>query len=107
MQAIGSDKPMQLSKQLNKLQTEGGKADIEALLSGLKMLQEIDLRRELKNISCPVHWLLGDGDQLVPVDVAQDIKALMPDCNIHIIPSAGHAVFVSQPDRFMQIIKQL
>lgn len=106
-QSLGADKPLQVSKKLVQLQLQGGRADCEALLSGLQVLQSVDLRPELGKISCDVHWILGEGDQLVPVGVAEDIKLLTPSCDIHIIPSAGHALFISQTENFLKIVNFL
>jgi pimeloyl-[acyl-carrier protein] methyl ester esterase len=104
MQALGTRKPLQFSRQLEALQMRGGGANEKALLDGLRILQTGDLRSELRQISCSVQWLLSDTDQLIPVGVKEGIQALNPLSDIHIVPSAGHALFVSQPDYFLQII---
>ena len=103
-QSLGADKPRQLARKLKQLQQAGGAADHRALMDGLDILQTGDLRTELQQISCPVHWLLGEGDQLVPSNVCQDLVALKDSCDIHVLPDAGHALFISQTDRFLEVV---
>lgn len=107
VQALGSARPKRLINQLAQLQLQGGKADNAALSLGLEILLNTDLRQELEQIHCPVHWLLGEGDRLVPDEVAKAIKRLLPHCQLHVIAAAGHVPFLSRPDRFMEIIRAL
>ena len=101
-QALGSKKPVQICKQLKTLQDKGGIAHPQALQDGLQILQTTDLRLELSQVVCPTHWVMGDGDHLVPQEVLADIQMLQPDCATSVIQSAGHVPFLSQPEDFLR-----
>ena len=83
---------------------ERGLPTIEALRSGLKMLSDTDLRETLQRLSCPVTWLLGDKDMLVPVTLADALKRSMSDPQIHVVKGAGHAPFISDPAGFVKAL---
>lgn len=78
-----------------------------ALRQGLTLLQEIDLRQHLKQITVPVNLLLGRLDSLVPVAVVNAIEELDADINITVLPKASHAPFISHPDEFLHWLKGL
>jgi pimeloyl-ACP methyl ester carboxylesterase len=65
------------------------------------------LRADLKRLTCSTHCLLSDSDQLVPVEVKDAIQSLNPACHIHVVASAGHALFVSQTGRFVEILNRI
>ncbi len=68
-----------------------------ALQAGLDLLQGVDLRAQLPALECPVLWLLGARDTLVPVAVAGEMKRLLPQAQIEVVPKAAHAPFLSHP----------
>lgn len=67
------------------------------LAQGLDLLLRNDLRAELKDLSCPSHWLFGSRDTLVPAEMQQKLPAILPDADIEEIRGAGHAPFLSHP----------
>lgn len=103
LQFLGSD----ISKsQLRQLQYEmtALPPDIDALRAGLELLRSLDLREELVRIQQPVQAILGGLDRLVPLQI-KDFYA-KAGIETHIIESAGHAPFVSCPDKFSELLKR-
>jgi len=70
-------------------------ANIDALRSGLRFLQESDMRHVLTDPVVPVYWLLGGRDTLVPSEVCNSF----PGIPSMLIEGAGHAPFLSHAAR--------
>ena len=70
---------------------------LSGLTQGLTLLKTIDNREKLSAITCPVCWLMGEKDPLIPVDCVTKISAQMPDSRISVIEGAGHTPFHSHP----------
>ena len=68
-----------------------------ALIGGLNILRDSNLRVQFATLPQPVLLLLGAHDRLVPAEVAPDLAGLLPQSVLHIIAGAGHAPFLSQP----------
>ncbi|HHH38431.1 MAG TPA: pimeloyl-[acyl-carrier protein] methyl ester esterase [Sedimenticola sp.] len=69
----------------------------EALGQGLDLLNRVDLRDDLSRLRCPLNWLLGEQDALIPAAVAEDLAAL-PGAGVTLLPGAAHVPFVSHPE---------
>ena len=66
-------------------------------MSGLKMLQSIDLRARLSDLRVPSLWLGGRRDRIVP---PQAILAAAELCAGRVeIFAAAHAPFLTHPER--------
>ena len=106
LQVRGTDSSMLTVRQLQAAIDERGLPDIESLLAGLKILSETDLIEALQTLDCPVSWLLGEKDALVPVGLARVLEQMPVDVDIHIVAGAGHAPFISHPDACVQALLQ-
>lgn len=73
--------------------------NVGALIGGLRLLTEVDVRDKTAKISCPVLFLLGEHDVLVPRQVSPLLTKLMPNSSARTetIRGAGHAPFLSHP----------
>ncbi len=69
-----------------------------ALVGGLNILRDSNLRAQFAALQKPVLVVLGAHDRLVPAEIVQDIARLLPPTVHHVIDGAGHAPFLSQPD---------
>jgi len=69
--------------------------DGEVLSTGLRFLQQADMRHVLAAPEIPLFWLLGERDTLVPADVRHEFPAIQSV----VISGAGHAPFLSHPDQ--------
>jgi pimeloyl-[acyl-carrier protein] methyl ester esterase len=72
-----------------------------ALATGLDLLAHSDLTADADAV--PTLWLLGDGDALVPVAVA-DYLAALTDARVERLPGSGHAPFLSATVRCGDLI---
>ena len=100
LQVKGSGVSMSTIRELQQALQQRGRASIEALRSGLDILATTDLRNELPYLNCPVTWLLGGRDMLVPVALSAELKNLQPNIKNIIEKEAAHAPFISHPDNF-------
>ena len=74
------------------------------LVQGLEILSHTDLRRELPQLRCPTHWLLGTRDTLVPRSLPGQLSVSLPNASIDQIEGAGHAPFLSHPEATLQAL---
>jgi pimeloyl-[acyl-carrier protein] methyl ester esterase len=77
-----------------------------ALISGLLILQNSDLRYALKNLNCPLLMMLGEKDQLVPKGVATDSMMINKGIQLCIIEGAAHVPFLSHPKESLRVLQQ-
>lgn len=77
--------------------------DLAALRGGLEILRGTDLRATLAPPPVPVCGIFGRRDALVPATVA-DWLAAQPGCRARTLERAGHAPFLSHPERFVDIL---
>lgn len=72
---------------------------------GLEMLRSLDLRTALNTIECPIHYLLGAKDNLVPLALKHYLTQNCPHIGIEALPAAAHMPFFSHPELFLQWLK--
>ena len=75
----------------------------DALMGCLDTLIETDLRHEAANLRCPLLYILGRLDSLVPSNVSEPLQNM---AEVVVIPQAGHAPFLSHPDKFSQLLRE-
>lgn len=101
LQVRGCDEARPLLRQLKVAVASRPAAQPEALAEGLRLLRETDLRTSLSALHIPTGWCFGERDQLLPAGVAADLRTLLPQSAIHILPKAGHAPFLSHPEPWL------
>jgi pimeloyl-[acyl-carrier protein] methyl ester esterase len=74
--------------------------DISEAQAGLDFLLEVDLRSELKNITCPTLLLHGEQDEICPLAGAVFIQQQMPSARLISYPGVGHIPFLTKPEDF-------
>jgi pimeloyl-[acyl-carrier protein] methyl ester esterase len=97
LQARGSDAAETVLRELRARLLQHGHPVPAALLGGLDILRDTDLRAQLPRIACPALWLMGARDTLVPVAAGRQAAACMPDARVEVVPGAGHAPFLTRP----------
>lgn len=105
IQAMGSPHVRQDVKNLKSLIMQYPMPSRNTLDEALKLLEEVDLRKELSKISQPTLYLFGQLDTLVPSKVIPLIQSLAPNISIQIINKASHAPFISHRDDFVKVVK--
>ncbi|MDJ0807588.1 MAG: pimeloyl-ACP methyl ester esterase BioH [Gammaproteobacteria bacterium] len=75
-----------------------------ALDAGLELLKQVDLRERLTQLDCPLGWLFGGRDTLVPDGTAEALPEWMPGAQRQLIAGAAHAPFLSHPDETLAVL---
>lgn len=65
-----------------------------ALLGGLRVLREGDLRRIGEDLHCPSLWIYGAQDALVPAAVAETVARRIPQAVVKVLPGVAHVPFL-------------
>jgi pimeloyl-ACP methyl ester carboxylesterase len=63
-----------------------------------------DLRPSLPAIRCPTLVLIGDGDELTPLPLSQEMAAAIPGARLVIVPDSGHLSTLEQPDAVNKVL---
>ncbi|AOE49183.1 pimeloyl-ACP methyl ester esterase BioH [Kangiella sediminilitoris] len=106
IQAIGSETQKADIKRLRDTVFLHGLPATKALREGLALLNDVDLRQDIKHIQVPFLRLYGRLDSLVPVKAAETIKQLVPQSEQHVFPKASHAPFLSHTDSFIEKVSE-
>jgi pimeloyl-ACP methyl ester carboxylesterase len=70
----------------------------DAFLREMKaVMARPDSRPGLSAISCPTLVLVGDGDELTPPPLAQEIATAIPGARLVVIPECGHLSTLERP----------
>jgi len=97
LQVRGGDAPRETLRLLRRELAQRPTPRPAALARGLELLRESDLRDRLGMIDCPILWLFGERDTLVPPGASESLAKLLPFSRQAIIPGAGHAPLLSHP----------
>jgi pimeloyl-ACP methyl ester carboxylesterase len=80
----------------------------DELVRGIEALRD---RRDATDIIAafqgPLIVVVGDQDELLPVDEARQIAESAPDGRLEVVEGAGHVVNADAPERFNQILSEL
>lgn len=68
------------------------------------IINRIDSRNSLKNVTCPACVVVGDEDKLTPPDRAREMAQLLPSAELHIIQNCGHLSALEYPGEVSEII---
>ena len=62
------------------------------------IIDRADARPLLPSIKCPTLVLVGDGDELTPPSLAQELAAGIPGSRLVVVPDCGHLSTMERPD---------
>lgn len=102
LQVKGLPEIKRVLRQLQQSIEQRGAASPQALASGLDILLQTDLRPALKNIECPLHWLFGAKDALIPKELAGILQQQYSQENVKLHAQASHAPFISHSADFVE-----
>jgi pimeloyl-ACP methyl ester carboxylesterase len=68
------------------------------------IMARADLRPTLSAIRCPTLVLIGDGDELTPLPLSQEMTAGIPGARLVIVPDSGHLSTLEQPDAVNKVL---
>ena len=74
--------------------------DSRVLADGLAFLERYSMRDLAAQINCPVRLLHGGRDAVCPLAGAELLAGALPDAELTVWPEAGHAPFLTRPERF-------
>ena len=57
-----------------------------------------DSRPDLLKIKCPTLVLVGEGDQLTPPKLSEEIAGAIPNSRLVVVPGSGHLSTLERPD---------
>ena len=85
-----------------------GMQSVSGVTGALKaMAEREDLTSFLASFKLPLVLIHGDADELIPVDRAREIKALVPAAHLVELPGAGHMPMMEQPERTAEALQRL
>ena len=76
-----------------------------ALIAGLDLLNETDLRDAFSQLSMPCLSVFGEHDTLIPIANIQAVNKLQPLQQQTIFKHSSHAPFISEKDHFIDVLK--
>ena len=76
----------------------------KALFLGLELLQSADFRQDLKLIDKPALLIAGEKDTIITKSASEFMQQEIPGSELVIFKDSGHAPFLTQPERFNQIL---
>jgi pimeloyl-[acyl-carrier protein] methyl ester esterase len=104
LQLRGSPRNSELLTELNKQLLISQQTPLAAVLGGLHLLHTLDLRNSLNKLQCSSLHLFGSHDTLVPKEITQRIQPLLPQGKCEVIQRAGHLLFLTHTEEFLQKI---
>ncbi|MBB1385211.1 pimeloyl-ACP methyl ester esterase BioH [Pseudoalteromonas sp. SG45-5] len=107
IQAMGSESAREDIKQLKQLLNRYGAPNAEALIAGLDILQNEDLRDLFTRCPVSIKAIFGRLDALVPYRAISEMLALNPEFEYEILDKASHAPFISHKKEFLSIAKSM
>jgi len=90
----------QISLHLGKIPSQAG------LEAGLKVLDEWDLRDQLKNFTNPACFLFGRLDPITPARLMNTMKMVYPHFNYVLFKRSAHMPFLSHKDLFIDELRR-
>jgi pimeloyl-ACP methyl ester carboxylesterase len=80
---------------------------MEGFIAALKALRDRpDANAGLPHISVPTLVIVGEEDQVTPIDKAEALSRLVPDARLAVFSSCGHLSNLEDPDAFNRAVRQ-
>jgi pimeloyl-[acyl-carrier protein] methyl ester esterase len=96
LQATGDAAARLVLRDLRAANEDGSEADAGALMAGLALLRETDLRAELHVIGQPALVMHGVNDSVIPHAAGEYLARALPQAAFESVAGAGHAFFVTR-----------
>lgn len=104
LQVKGLSNANVLLKQLRQAVYECDAPEIEVLLGGLNILKSSDLGTYLASPTCPLRFILGDKDTMIPISCGLKIQQLSPEISVQILQNAGHVPFLTHQQQILALL---
>jgi pimeloyl-[acyl-carrier protein] methyl ester esterase len=105
--------PERVLQQFMALQLSGRKGSIvpsptvKGLQMGLNWLLTWDFRKHLTTLKCPVLYVFGQRDLIVPKQTMAMMQNLYPNFHYFMLNKASHALFLSHPSDFAHLVENM
>ncbi|GFO54191.1 O-methylpimelyl-ACP methylesterase [Geomonas sp. Red276] len=90
---------------VHEIVMNGKSPDQGAAAEALKILSTADLRMGLSAVDRPILLVHGEQDAICPASASTFMAERMPHATLEIMPGCGHAPFMTQPERFNEIVR--
>jgi len=80
--------------------------DLKGIATALQSLINVDIRAKLDKIKIPTLLIHGDRDEVTPVEAADYLCAKLKDAELVKFPGAGHAPFITEPEKFTDAVRE-
>lgn len=104
LQAHGDVFARRVRERLREIAASSPLPDERALRSGLEILRDTDVRRDLARIEVPALVIHGARDRVVPVEAGEALTAALPDARLAVLSGAAHAPLISYPRAVARLI---
>ena len=104
LQTLGEKNQKQIVNFLKNISRENNQLNTNNLLDYLDVLEQIDHRDKIKNITIPMRFIYGSLDKIVS---QKNIKFLPENAKTIVLEEASHIAFLSNKPKFLKIILQL
>jgi pimeloyl-ACP methyl ester esterase len=101
----GDESAREITRQLHELLRERI-PDPATLAAGLIELRDTNLEKSAVAVRHPTLLIHGEHDPLMPLAAGQWLAQHMPDARLEVFEGCAHAPFLSQPDRFAQLVRE-
>ncbi|WP_298942090.1 pimeloyl-ACP methyl ester esterase BioH [uncultured Psychromonas sp.] len=100
LQSMGSDSVKTDIATIKNLLVDQPEPKQSALIAGLDLLNEVDLRTEFSELTMPCLSIFGEKDNLVPMNNAATLLELNPSNQQVIFERSSHMPFISESNLF-------
>ena len=78
----------------------------EGYAQAVHLLSNADTRADIARLpaAVPLQFVLGDADVITPPAGIRDIASVRPEAPVHVIPGAGHALYIENPPAFNRLL---
>lgn len=104
LQVRGDESARMALRQLRDSLFAHGEPDTASLATGLRILEDSDLRLRLQDLSLPTLVLTGNYDRLTPSGAGAYLAAHIPGARLETFPKSAHAPFISHADAFVAAV---
>lgn len=91
-----------LYQQISGLNSEHSVDELAELLAAAGSPSPEDVR----NVSCPVLFVWGEEDEVIPIDVGRVAATYFPNATFVAIGEAGHSVYFERPKAFNLVVEE-
>ncbi|MFO7324581.1 MAG: pimeloyl-ACP methyl ester esterase BioH [Pseudomonadota bacterium] len=105
LQVRGTREADEVAQALSAALLAHGEPRREALLAGMALLEQVDLRPLVPQVVQPALVIAGRNDRVTAPDAAGWLAANLPRARLHVVPRAGHAPHLSHALELAELLR--